>query len=322
MAKHEKIAIVGSGFVGRSWAMLFASVGYEVSMFDLKPQQVKAALSDISDQLENLEKSGLLRGKLGCSEQLKCIKGVSSLKECVKGAKHIQECVFEDLELKKKVFKEIDQLVGPDAVLSSSTSCILPSKISPDLTHKTNFIVSHPVNPPYYVPCVEVVPAPWTSKEVVTRTQALMTEIGQCPVVFTREINGFGINRIQYAILKECANLVNNGVVNAEGVDVFMKHGLGCRYAWMGPLETALLNANGFKDYLERYGNSIDTVTGTFPESVSFQPEDCGELIEQVDKMVPLDELQPRRMWRDKRLAALAKLKKNMDEDEKRSDGK
>ncbi|XP_045104141.1 lambda-crystallin-like isoform X1 [Portunus trituberculatus] len=312
----SKISLcVDSGFVGRSWAMLFASVGYEVSMFDLKPQQVTAALSDIGVQLKNLEKSGLLRGKLSRSDQFKCIKGASSLKECIKGAKHIQECVFEDLELKKKVFKEMDQLVEPETVLSSSTSCILPSKISADLTHRTNFIVSHPVNPPYYVPAVELVPAPWTSKDVMARTQALMVEIGQSPVVFTREISGFGINRIQYAILKECAHLVNSGVVSAEGVDVIMKHGLGCRYAWMGPLETALLNANGMNDYLERYGNSLDFVTSTFPDTVSFQPEDCTELIDQVDKMVPLDQLQARREWRDKRLAALAKLKKDMEED-------
>ncbi|XP_042224469.1 lambda-crystallin homolog [Homarus americanus] len=163
MPRNEKIGIVGSGFIGRSWAMLFAGVGYEVCIYDIKAEQVSAALDDILHQLKNLHKSGLLRGKLSVEEQHKCIKGATSLKECVSGAVFIQEAVFEDLELKKKVFHQIDELVDSNTIISSSTSCIVPSKLSSDLTNKTNFIVSHPVNPPYYVPMVEVVPAPWTS---------------------------------------------------------------------------------------------------------------------------------------------------------------
>lgn len=316
MGKTEKIGIVGSGFIGRSWAMLFASVGYDVVMYDLKPQQVSAALADIKEQLVALEKSGLLRGKMSPDEQFKCIKGTNSLKECVKGAKFVQESVFEDVELKKKVFKEIDQLVGPKTVLSSSTSCILPSKISAELTHRTSFIVSHPVNPPYYVPAVEVVPAPWTSAAVVHLTRDLMVEIGQSPVVFIKEHIGFAVNRIQYAILNECASLVKSGVMKAEDVEVVMKDGLGYRYAWLGPLETALLNADGMKDYLVKYAGSIKAVSEDLEKDVSWKPEDCTELVKQLDEMVPKDQLQSRREWRDKRLASLAKLKKDLKQEE------
>ncbi|KAK4294492.1 hypothetical protein Pmani_019663 [Petrolisthes manimaculis] len=314
MAKREKIGIVGSGFIGRSWAMLFASVGYEVCLYDIKQEQVPDAINEIKKQLHELESSNLLRGNISVAEQIKCIRGVTNLKDCVVGSKHVQECVFEDVDLKKEVFKKLDELVGPNTVLSSSTSCIIPSLISPDLVHKENFIVSHPINPPYHVPLVEIVPAPWTRKDVVARTRALMAEIGQSPVVFTREHPGFGVNRLQYAILNECNHLVRSGVVTAEDVDTIMKDGLGMRYAWMGPLETALLNANGMKDYLERYADTIKNISETLEGKASWDYKDCGDLVSQLDEMVPLDKLQNRREWRDKRLAALGKLKRDAKE--------
>jgi len=294
--------------------MLFASVGYDVCLYDIKQEQVSSALKDIEKQLHNLETSGLLRGKHTAAKQFKFIRGVTNLKDCVGGAKFVQECVFEDLELKKKVFKDIDEVAGSNTVLSSSSSCIVPSLISSELTNKTNFIVSHPINPPYYVPLVEVVPAPWTSKDVVVKTRAIMAEIGQSPVVFSREHPGFGVNRIQYAILNECNSLVQSGVLSAEDVDTLMKDGLGWRYAFLGPLETALLNANGMKDYLERYSGSLKTISDDLDPNPSWEIKDLSSLISQLDEMVPRNQLQKRREWRDGRLAALAKLKKEDSE--------
>jgi len=314
MPRDEKIGIIGSGLIGRSWAMLFAGVGYQVMIYDVLDTQITAALEDINKQLKALEKDGMLRGTLTAEEQFKCIKGVNSLKECVRKAKHIQECIPENLELKIKVFKELDALAGPNTVLCSSTSCIVPSKFTEDLAHKTNCVVAHPVNPPYYVALVEIVPAPWTSKDVVTRTRALMKEIGQAPVTLSREMPGFGLNRIQYAILNECSNLVSDGVLSAEDVDTLMSEGLGMRYAWMGPLETAHLNAEGMMSYVERYGSTIASVSSTFKPVPAWSPENSQALAEQCDKMVPVEQLQSRRQWRDARLAKLAKLKKEMKE--------
>jgi len=308
------MGIIGSGLIGRSWAMLFAGVGYKVTLYDVLETQVSVALEDIKKQLLALEKDGMLRGTLTAEQQFKCIKGVNSLKECVQKAKHVQECIPENLELKIKVFKELDGLSGSNTVLCSSTSCIVPSKFTADLAHKANCIVAHPVNPPYYVSCVEVVPAPWTSKDTVSKTRALMKEIGQAPVTFSRELPGFGLNRIQYAILNECSNLVSDGVLSAEDVDTLMSEGLGMRYAWMGPLETAHLNAEGMMSYCERYGSTISSVSSTFNPPPTWSPNDSKALSKQCDKMVPLDQLQTRRQWRDARLAKLAKLKKEMKE--------
>ena len=165
--KGKKVAIVGSGLVGKSWAMIFASVGYNVTMFDIEPAQVAKALANIGDELDQFEKDGVLRGTLKAAEQKPLITGSSDLAECVKvsselikryfisthifflhqDAVYIQECVPEILDLKRKVWNNIDSVVtNPNTIMASSSSCIVPSKISNDLKHKDQFIIAHPVS--------------------------------------------------------------------------------------------------------------------------------------------------------------------------------
>ena len=173
------------------------------------------------------------------------ISGAKTVKECVEGAFYIQECVPELLPLKQKVFQEIDEFAGDETILASSTSCILPSLFTENLKHRAQAIVAHPVNPPFYVPLVELVPAPWTSKDIAIKARKVMEELGQKPVSLSRELPGFALNRIQYAILNECWHLVKEGVLNVADIDTVMTDGLGPRYAFLGPLETAHLNAEG-----------------------------------------------------------------------------
>lgn len=186
-----------SGLIGGSWALLFAGVGYRVQIYDIVPAQVENALKNLKEEVQRLEAGGLLRGHLNGKQQLERITGTTDIKELVRDACFIQECVPENIELKKKLYKQLDEIVSDTVILSSSTSTFLPSVISDGLKHKSQVIVSHPVNPPYYVPLVEIVPAPWTQPELAKKTREIMTEIGQKPVLLSREVEGFSLNRIQ-----------------------------------------------------------------------------------------------------------------------------
>lgn len=305
-----KVGIIGSGLIGRSWAMLFAGAGYTVDLFDVDDSKVDEALNDIEAQLANLEKKGLLRGTLTSKQQHQLIKKCSTMSECLKGAIHVQECVFENLELKQKVFLEMDKLVDDRTVLCSSTSCFPPSAFTKEMKHRSQAIVGHPVNPPYYVPLVEIVPAPWTSPDVAIRTRALMKEIGQKPVLLKKEVEGFVLNRIQYAILNECWRLIQDGVVDTADMDTVMSEGLGMRYAFLGPLETAHLNAEGMLEYADKYAKGIVKVSKTFGPVPTYDGPTLTKVNAELLQKVPLKDLQKRRQWRDTKLAELAKLKK------------
>jgi len=320
--KNEKVGIVGSGLIGKSWAMIFASEGFSVVLYDVDQAQVNKAIKDIREELLQFEEAGTLRGKLTASAQADMISGTDSLEACVKGAKYIQECVPESLELKRKVWGGIDELVDDKTILASSTSCIVPSKISDFMKHRAQFIVAHPCNPPYHTPMVELVPAPWTSEEVRAGTRSLMQEVGQGPVSLSRELPGFVLNRMQYSLLNECWRLIRDGIVSPQDLDVVMKDGMGMRYAFMGPMETIHLNAEGTQNYCDRYGETIFNVSedlGPIPTGWKQESEADKEEVRALQaamiKTVPIEKLNERRVWRDKRLAALAKLKRDMDKE-------
>uniref|UniRef100_A0A8C6R3Z6 Crystallin, lambda 1 n=1 Tax=Nannospalax galili TaxID=1026970 RepID=A0A8C6R3Z6_NANGA len=294
----------GFGLIGRSWAMLFASGGFKVKLYDIEQQQITNALETIRKEMKWLEQSGSLKGSLSAEQQLSLISGCGNLAEAVEGTMHIQECVPENLELKKKIFAQLDRIVDDRVILSSSSSCLLPSKLFVGLAHVKQCIVAHPVNPPYYVPLVELVPHPETAPATMDRTHALMRKIGQTPVRVLREIEGFVLNRLQYAIISEAWRLVEEGIVSANDLDLVMSDGLGMRYAFIGPLETMHLNAEGINSYILGRVFLLHVLFVFLP--LSFSQDMCMK--------VPDDpgHLDARRQWRDDCLMRLAQLKRQV----------
>jgi len=161
----DKVAIVGAGLVGRAWAISFARGGHRVMIFDADDQAVASALSTVESMLRTLELRGMLKGRSR-------ITGAATLEVALAGAAHVQENVPEDLGIKREMFAKLDAASEKNAVLASSSSGILPSRISAELAGKSRCLVAHPINPPYLIPAVELVPAPWTDPQVVERTES------------------------------------------------------------------------------------------------------------------------------------------------------
>ncbi|NXE47166.1 CRYL1 protein, partial [Casuarius casuarius] len=306
-----------SGLIGRSWAMVFAAAGFKVKLYDIVQQQITSALESIRKQMKELEESGFLKGALSAEKQLTLISGCTDLKAAVEGATFIQECTPENLELKKKIFSQLDLIVDDNVILSSSTSCLLPTKLFTGLKHVKQCVVSHPVNPPYFVPLVEIVPHPETDPSTTERTYALMKKIGQSPVKLNKEIEGFVLNRLQYAVISEAWRLVGEGVVSPTDLDLVMSDGLGMRYAFIGPLETMHLNAEGISNYCDRYREGMRLVLNTFGPVPEFSGEVEQKINQAMSEKIPVapKQLDARREWRDECLARLAKLKKQMESD-------
>jgi len=300
-----KTSIVGCGLVGRAWAISFARAGHEVALYDANGDAAKTAVDFIDAALEELASHDLLDGQ-SVSDVRARISKSGSLAEALDGSGHVQESTFEDLAVKKAVFAELDALAEAETALASSSSAILPSLFSEDLGGRGRCLVAHPINPPYLVPAVEVVPAPWTRPEICDRVGRFLTDIGQAPIMMKREIDGFVMNRLQGALLQEAFRLVAEGYARPSDVDIGIRRGLGLRWSFLGPFETIDLNApGGARDYAERYEGLYQTLWATQQHIVPWSGRVIDDIEEQLSASLPRAELAERQLWRDRRLMAL-----------------
>jgi len=305
------VTVVGTGLVGRAWAIVFARAGHPTRLFDPLEGVADRALATIREGLPDLAQADLLNGRAP-GAVLECLEVAGSLAQALDGAGHVQESAPERVEVKRALYAELDRLAGADTVLASSTSGIPASQFTEPLAGRARCLVAHPINPPHIIPLVEIVPAPWTDPEVVTRTRALMDAVGQRAISTTREINGFVVNRLQGALLAEAFRLVEDGVCSVADVDAAIADGLGLRWSFIGPFETIDLNSpNGVRGYCEMLGPLYHALA-----KEQADPREWGEaLVSRIERerraALPLDELPQRQAWRDRRLAALVGHKRN-----------
>lgn len=306
-----KVAVVGSGFIGRAWAITFARGGHAVALWDRDKQAPARARDFIRTVLPDLEANDLLNGR-SVEEVLALVHIEDDLAAAVAGAAHVQENTPEDLEMKKAVFAELDPVAPAEAVLASSSSAILPSHFTETLGGRRRCLVVHPINPPYLVPAAEVVPAPWTDREVVARTRDLLVSCGQAPIVMKRELDGFIMNRMQGALLEEAFRLVADGYASIEDVDIGIREGLALRWSFMGPFETIDLNApGGVRDYVARYQGIYAGIFAQTQRRVDWAGPVLETVEEQRRQRLPQADLGKRQVWRDRRLMALAAHKRS-----------
>ncbi len=269
------------------------------------PEALQKALAFIEGILPDLDASDLLGGATPSAVRGR-MTAVADLTEALADAGHVQENTPEQRDVKREVFAALDRHAPAGAVIASSTSALLPSSFQEHLPGRARCLVCHPINPPYLIPAVEVVPSPWTSPETVARAAEFMRGCGQAPLVMKREIDGFIMNRLQGALLEESFRLVADGYAGVEDIDIGLRDGLALRWSFMGPFETIDLNApGGVRDYAERYQGVYEKLFPSMQRRVDWNGPVMDEIEGERSQHVARGDLPERQVWRDRRLMAL-----------------
>ncbi len=250
----DKIGICGGGLIGASWALGFSSNKYKVFVYDNNKKVRDKFLEILRSLYEDLS----IIKNISFDEIESNIIICDTIEEICTDSTLIQESIIEDLKLKKAIFIELEKFSNKETILASSSSYLLPSKISSQIIHKNRCIVAHPALPPHVVPFVEICPSEKTSDVTIQKAKKIYKSAEYIPIVLKKEIEGFVLNRLQGALLNEAVRLHKEGYASIEDIDVSLKHALGIRWAFLGPFEIMDLNApGGIKDSFTRYRPGI-----------------------------------------------------------------
>lgn len=238
----KNVAVIGLGTMGPGIAATLARGGLTVSGYDTSAEAVANSSALIDGAFGVLEALGMPDN--GGAGQ---ITMHGSLKDCVAGADLVVETVPEELDLKLELLGELDALVTPECVLASDTSGLPITRLQDGNSNPGRVVGMHWSNPPHIIPIIEVVAGKDTARETVERMVALIRQINLLPIVVKKDVPGFVENRVLYAIMRECVDLVEDGVIDAEALDQCVSWGIGYKLAVVGPM--ALLDMAGLDIY-------------------------------------------------------------------------
>jgi carnitine 3-dehydrogenase len=253
MSETPRVALVGGGVIGGGWAGRLVETGHDVVVFDPHPDAARR----LGEMLENAERAW---ARLTLAPRRRgSVTFADSIEEAVAAAEVVQESVPEDEALKRRLLEEIDAHAPSGALVCSSTSGLLPSRLQQGMTHPERFVVGHPFNPVYLLPLVEVVAGERTSDEAVTRATAFYVALGMRPLRVRREIDGFVADRLLEALWREALWLVADGVATTEEVDDAIRFGPGLRWAQMGSFLTYRIagGEDGMRHFMAQFGPAL-----------------------------------------------------------------
>jgi carnitine 3-dehydrogenase len=250
-----KVAALGGGLIGRSWAALFLAAGKEVAVFDPAPgaeEQVRAAVQESWPVLRHL-------GLTDADEPHARLTFCSDARDAVSDASFVQESIPERVVLKHALYAEIEEALAPDAVLATSASGLTLGELQSGWKDPARFVLGHPFNPPHLIPLVEVMGNGLTAPGVVDRARQFYESVGKVTIEVKREVPGHVANRLQAALWREAIHLVNEGVASVADVDKAVSSGPGLRWAALGPTQLFHLGADdGLAQFCEHYADSFN----------------------------------------------------------------
>ncbi len=229
----KKVLVIGAGFMGAGIAQVCAQSGYRVFLTDTDAEALEKAVGGIKWSVEKLAKKGLV------AEAPETVLGrLSPEQGLMKVAESdwVIEAVIEEEGLKKEIFAELDRLAPAETPLASNTSSIPITRLASATQRPERVLGLHFFGPVPFMALVEVIKGEKTADDVFARGVAFVQSLGKWPLPVRRDIPGFVINRILFSAFRECAELIDEGIVSPEDIDIGMRLGLG----WsVGPFEIA-----------------------------------------------------------------------------------
>lgn len=251
---QDTIAVIGTGVIGTGWIIRFLFNKKKVKVFDPSKKQKKFLLNEIKRTSKALER--FYAKKINLEKQLFFC---NSVQEAVKNVVLIQENAPENEKLKTKVIKDISLSAPKSAIIASSSSGLLPSKIQAQAKNPERVLIAHPFNPVYLLPLVELVPGKKTTKANILKANRFYSKIGMKTLTLKKELPGYLSDRLQESMWRESLHIINEGYASTKDLDDAIIYGPGLRWSLMGTFLTFHLagGESGMKHMLEQFGPAL-----------------------------------------------------------------
>ncbi|WP_271619406.1 3-hydroxyacyl-CoA dehydrogenase NAD-binding domain-containing protein [Bradyrhizobium sp. CCBAU 51745] len=285
--RPREVGLLGSGVIGSGWAARFILNGVDVRMHGRSP----GALQRVQEKLAKARRAyrRLSQAPLPSEGSLTV---VNSLADAVHGVDLVQESVPERLEVKQQLFAEVSRVVGPETLICSSTSGLVPSLLQAKMGYPESLLVAHPFNPVYLVPLVELCAGQRTAPAALARAAEIYRAIGMHPLVVRKEVDGFIANRLQTAAWREALWLVHDDLATVQEIDDAVRYSFGLRGAVFGPFGTYFVGSGqkSFRSFFEKWGPGRKS-SSKLEEIPEYTDAFLDKLTEQSDAQDQLENL-------------------------------
>ena len=300
----ERVAIVGTGIIGFSWAHLYCRNGLETRLYDPDRTSLEKGYKNVLNALDLFCTLGLLDEEAKDAAVAR-LRVCDRLEDAVPDVDWVHECAPEELALKRGLFEEMDSLAHPDAILASSVSGLSMTLVSERTRHPERCVVVRPTNPPHIIPYCEIIAGQKTAADVVTRAHEFMTRMGQSPAIVKKEVYGFVLNRIQFALIREAVWLVREGVASVAEIDQCLTDGLALRWAFTGPFLGEELNSASIEEEFRKYADFYRAIWSSLESITQLEERDVTLAREGIDEVLGGRSHDEVLEWRDRMILAL-----------------
>ena len=301
----KKIAIIGTGVIGAGWTIRLLAKNKVVNVYDPNISQ----LNFLKNEIRRVSKS-VLRFYKTNKLNINNLYFNNSIKDAVKDADLIQENAPENLNIKKKIVKEISKWAKPKAIIASSSSGLLPTKIQQSCKLPERFLIAHPFNPVYLLPLVELVKGKKTKINFIKKSKIFYQSIDMYPLILKKEVEGYLSDRLQESMWRESLHILNEILASSDDLDKAIIHGPGLRWALMGNFLTFHLAGGklGMKHTLEQFGPTLK-IPWTKLKAPNLTKKLSNKIIRETKKQSKGTSIKELTTMRDNFIVDLLKLK-------------